>query len=261
MTDAVCSAVILGSGTSTGVPVIGCDCPVCRSGVPENNRTRCSLLLCCGDSRVLIDTATDLRQQALREDIRRIDAVLYTHTHADHVHGIDDLRIFNLRTRAAIPVYGSAETMATLAGNFSYVFTNKQDGAFRPLLQLTTIQGPFQLNGIEIIPLPLQHGAGEALGYRVGDLAYLTDCNGIPEATYEALHGVRTVIIDALRFQPHDTHFTIIEAIAAARRIGASRTVLTHLSHDVDYFAHGAQLPAGVELAYDGQRLPFVVPH
>lgn len=251
------TAVILGSGTSTGVPVIGCDCPVCRSDDPHNQRTRCSVLLVCDERRILIDTATDLRQQALRENIRRIDAVLYTHTHADHVHGIDDLRIFNLRTQTMIPIYGSPETLARLTKNFDYIFGGNDNGSFRPRLQLEEVTAPFVVHDIPLVPLRLRHGAGESLGYRLGDFAYLTDCNGIPDETAQALHGVDTLVIDALRFHPHDTHFTITEAIAAARWIGARRTVLTHLGHDVDYRKHGTELPSGFELAYDGQRLPF----
>lgn len=260
MTSATGTAIILGSGTSTGVPVIGCDCPVCRSGVPGNQRTRCSVLLDCAGTHILIDTATDLRFQALREDIRRIDAVLYTHTHADHVHGIDELRIFNLRTREPIPIYGSPTIIASLYRNFGYIFEENTDGGFRPQLRLAEVTGPFAVAGILVTPLPLRHGAGETLGYRMGDFAYLTDCNAVPEATLASLSGVTTLVIDALRFRAHDTHFTVDEAIAVSRRIGAPRTILTHLSHDIDFRHQREFLPDGVELAHDGQRIPFTYP-
>jgi phosphoribosyl 1,2-cyclic phosphate phosphodiesterase len=216
------------------------------------------VLLRCEGSNILIDTSTDLRFQALREDIRRIDAVLYTHTHADHVHGIDELRIFNLRTHKPIPIYGSPATLASLYRNFGYIFEANKNGGFRPQLQRIEVQAEFHVQGVPIVPLPLLHGRGESLGYRIGNFAYLTDCNGIPEATAEALEGIETLVIDALRFHPHDTHFTVTEAITAARRLGASRTILTHLSHDIDFRKHSEQLPTGVELAYDGQRIPFI---
>lgn len=253
------TCVILGSGTSTGVPMIGCDCPVCRSDEPRNRRTRCSALIACNGCHILIDTATDLRFQALRENLRRIDAVLYTHTHADHVHGIDDLRAFNLRNPEPIPLYASPASVTSLFQSFGYIFAPGEKAGFRPRLRLEAIAGPFAVGGVPIIPLSLRHGHEEAFGYRFGDLAYLTDCSAIPEATVAALAGIDTLVIDALRFSPHETHFTIPEAIAVAQRLGARKTVLTHLSHDVDASRHGAALPAGIELAYDGQSLPFTL--
>lgn len=255
------TAVILGSGTSTGVPVIGCDCPVCRSGDPRNQRTRCSVLLIWDERRVLIDTSTDLRLQALRENLRRLDGVLFTHTHADHVHGIDELRVFNLRQSEPIPLYGSPQTVDSLRRNFSYIFAASEGTGFRPRLSLTEIEDftPFQLCDLPITPLPLQHGKGESTGYRVGDFAYLTDCNGVPAATVEALGGVATLVIDALRFRPHETHFTVSGAIEIARAVRPRRTILTHLGHDVDFLRHGGELPAGIEFAYDGQQVPFTV--
>lgn len=249
--------VILGSGTSTGVPIIGCDCAVCSSAEPRNRRSRCSALIRCGEANILIDTATDLRYQALREKIRRIDAVLYTHSHADHVHGIDELRVFNLRSDGPIPIYGSAATLDGLRCNFGYIFEKPDKSGFRPKIELRPVDAPFAAAGVAFTPLILQHGDGVALGYRCGDLAYLTDCNGIPDATWKLLENLDTLIIDALRFKPHETHFTIAEAVTVAGRIGARRTVLTHLSHDIDYPLHNPRLPAGIEFAYDGQILPF----
>jgi len=253
------SLLILGSGTSTGVPMIGCHCPVCRSDDPRNQRSRCSALIRCGGEHILIDTATDLRFQALREGLQQIDAVLYTHTHADHVHGIDDLRSFNRRDQQPIPLYGSPECVATLQRNFTYIFMPEDNSSFRPRLRLETINGPFSIGRVPIIPLAIGHGDDQVLGYRFGNLAYLTDCNRIPAATRAALAGVKTLVIDALRFSPHPTHFSIPEVIAFVQGFGIDRTILTHLSHDVDARQHGAALPAGIEFAYDGQVLPLVL--
>lgn len=260
MSPASLTLTILGSGTSTGVPVLGCHCAVCRSTTPENRRTRCSALLRWAGRSVLIDTATDFRQQALREGLERIDAVLFSHTHADHVHGIDDLRTFTLKGEA-IPVYGSAEAIATIQRVFSYIFTDDVEPGFRPRLLLNVVAAPFRLFDREVVPIPLQHGPGMTFGYRVGNLAYLTDCSEVPEASLPLLAGVELLVIDALRFTAHASHFNVAGAIAAARRIGARRTLLTHLSHEIDHPRHAAGLPEGVEFAYDGQTitLPFPV--
>lgn len=260
MSSADGSLLILGSGTSTGVPMIGCHCPVCSSDHPHNQRSRCSALIRCHGQHILIDTAPDLRFQALREGLQQIDAVLYTHAHADHVHGIDDLRSFNRCNQQPIPLYGSPECVATLQRSFPYTFLPADDSGFRPRLRLVTINGPFLIGSVPIIPLPIEHGADLVLGYRIGDLAYLTDCSRVPAATRAALAGIKTLVIDGLRFAPHPTHFTIPEAIAFARGCGIERTILTHLTHDVDARQHGDSLPAGVELAYDGQILPFALP-
>jgi phosphoribosyl 1,2-cyclic phosphate phosphodiesterase len=259
MTTVSGSLLILGSGTSTGVPMIGCSCPVCSSTDPRNQRSRCSALIRCQGSHILIDTATDLRFQALREGLQQIDAVLYTHMHADHVHGIDDLRAFNRRHQQPIPLYASPESVRTLRRSFRYIFMPGDDAGFRPRLRLETINGPFTIGSVPIIPLPIEHGAEKALGYRIGNLAYLTDCNGVPAATIAALAGIDILVIDGLRFTPHSTHFTIPEAIAFAQGLGIKRTLLTHLSHDVDARQHGATLPHGIELTYDGQVIPFTL--
>ena len=249
---------LLGTGTSTGVPVIGCHCAVCSSGDPRNRRSRCSALLEWDGRTLLIDTATDLRQQALTFGVERVDAVLYTHTHADHVHGIDDLRPYCLRRGGAIPIYGSAETIAVIRGNFGYIFDEEQEPGYRPQLTTRVIgTAPFEIAGASIVPIPLQHGRGSALGYRFGDCAYLTDCNALPPGSLELLAGLETLVIDALRFRPHATHFNIAQALEVAARLAPRRTLLTHLSHDVDHVRHAAGLPAGAELAYDGLSFPF----
>jgi phosphoribosyl 1,2-cyclic phosphate phosphodiesterase len=245
---------LLGSGTSTGIPVVGCTCPVCRSEHPFNQRTRCSALINYQNYNILIDTATDLRQQALREDIRHIDAVFYTHCHADHLHGIDDLRGFNQRSRCPIPLYGSAQTLKRIETNFSYIFDPGEPVGYIPNLELHPITHAVELFGLRIIPIPLGHGSMPVYGYRCGDFAYLTDCNHIPPASLELLADLDILILDGLRFTPHRTHFNIPQAISIARRIGARLTLLTHLSHEIDHPVHDRELPAGISLAYDGQK-------
>jgi phosphoribosyl 1,2-cyclic phosphate phosphodiesterase len=248
------TVTILGSGTSTGVPIPGCSCAVCTSGTPQNQRTRCSVLVSFGEYNILIDTATDFRQQALRENIRRIDAVLYTHTHADHVNGIDDLRPFNLASGRAIPIYACGEDLDSLRSTFSYIFSENSEPGYRPRLEPRVVSGVFSLFGLCIVPLPLVHGPGRSLGYRIGPFAYLADCSAVPESTFDLLHDVELLIVDALRFRPHQSHLNIPQALKVAGRIGARRTVLTHLSHDVDHRVHSPMLPPVTELAFDGQR-------
>jgi phosphoribosyl 1,2-cyclic phosphate phosphodiesterase len=246
---------ILGSGTSTGIPVIGCSCAVCLSSDQRNRRTRCSALLSYRGCNILIDTATDFRQQMLRENICHIDAVLYTHIHADHLHGIDDLRVFSFRGQPAIPLYGAASTLEQIRHNFAYIFDPTAEPGYIPQLQTCPVTDSFPICGLTLIPIPLQHGPLEVFGYRVGPLAYLTDCNGIPEASAKLLEGVEFLIIDGLRIKPHPTHFNFQQAVAMAQKIGAKKTWLTHLSHEIDHQKHENELPPGIGLAFDGQRL------
>ena len=250
---------VLGSGTSTGIPVVGCRCPVCLSAHPCNCRTRCSALLSFGKYNILIDTSTDLRQQALREDIRHIDAVFFTHCHADHLHGIDDLRSFNLHSGKPIPIYGNEQTMARIRNSFSYIFDDSESSGYIPRLTLHPLSDPVYVFGLEIIPVPLVHGRIETFGYRCGPLAYLTDCNEIPKSSLQLLENLELLILDGLRFTPHRTHFNVPQAIEAARAIGARQTLLTHLSHEVDHPVHDPQLPEGINFAYDGQSCSFQV--
>ena len=251
---------VLGSGTSTGVPVLGCHCAVCSSSDPRNNRTRCSVLLEWSGRKVLIDTATDFRQQALREGIEQIDSVLFTHAHADHVHGIDDLHTFTLRTGNAIPAYADRGVLDRLKGLFSYIFSESDAPGYRPRLQVNEVVGPFDLFGQTVVPIPLLHGPGESLGYRVGNLAYIVDCSALPESSWRLLQGVEVLVIDALRFREHESHFSISEAIEVAKKLRVPRTLLTHLTHDIDYPRHTTGLPDGVEFAYDGQTLTLPLP-
>jgi phosphoribosyl 1,2-cyclic phosphate phosphodiesterase len=242
---------ILGSGTSTGVPMVGCNCKVCSSDDPRDKRTRASLLVQYNGRNILIDASTDLRSQALREVIQRVDAVLFTHSHADHVNGIDDLRGFHFLHKEIIPCFGSRATFDTLLNGFSYIFHEHEGSGYTPILKPVEVSDPFDLFGVTVIPVQLRHGRTEALGFRIGNFAYLTDCNSIPESSLELLEGLDLLIIDGLRWNPHPFHFNIEEAIAATTPLKPMRTILTHLSHDV-LFADGVRLPPGYEFACDG---------
>ncbi|HEX5760241.1 MAG TPA: MBL fold metallo-hydrolase [Thermoanaerobaculia bacterium] len=246
---------MLGSGTSTGVPVIGCTCSVCTSKNPRNRRWRTGLRLELERGVALVDTPPDFREQALRFGVHRVDAVLFTHAHADHVFGLDDLRIFNFRQRTAIRCYASASTLGMLRRYFAYAFEDGQEGGGKPVLELVEVREPFEVLGRRIVPVPVWHGDLEVYGYRIGDFAYVTDCSRIPEESFALLAGVRVLILGALRYRPHTTHFSVEEALAAAARIGAERTYLTHLAHDVDHDAPEVPLPPGAGFGYDGLTL------
>jgi phosphoribosyl 1,2-cyclic phosphate phosphodiesterase len=245
---------VLGSGTSTGVPMVGCSCAVCRSDDPRDRRSRCSILIQHDGRHILVDTSTDLRHQALRENIPRIDAVLYTHCHADHVNGIDDLRGFNFIHRQLIPCYGDPATMAAITRIFSYIFTGEEAGGYRPLLEPHPVSAPFDLFGLTVVPVPLEHGSGVSTGYRLGPFAYLTDCSAIPASSLPLLRGVDTLLLDALRHTPHPNHFTVAQALEVVDLIAPRRAVLTHLTHEIRH-RDGEGLPAGVEFAWDGMVL------
>jgi len=255
---------VLGSGTSHGVPFIGCRCAVCLSTDPRDQRTRPSILIDIGardgDSAVrtavryvLVDTSTDLRQQALQRRVDRVDAILFTHSHADHICGLDDIRRFNEMQRSTMPCFGSAETLSDLRRIFSYIFMPVQQGGGVPKIELFPLGGAFSLGGVEIVPVPVMHGRLPVLGFRLGSFAYLTDCNAIPDPSWRLLEGVKTVILDALRHRPHSTHFSVSEAVDVVSKLGAERAYFTHISHDLGHAETCARLPAGVELAYDGQ--------
>jgi phosphoribosyl 1,2-cyclic phosphate phosphodiesterase len=243
---------MLGSGTSSGVPVIGCDCAVCTSDNVKNRRFRAGLKIESGDRVILIDTPTDLRQQALRFGIPRVDAILFTHAHADHIFGLDDVRIFNFRQRGPIPCYGSATTLDALRRTFAYVFESGERGGGKPQLDLEEIVGPRDLCGGTVVPVPVRHGSLAVNGYRLGGFAYVTDCNHIPEESFALLSGLEVLVLGALRYHDHPTHFTIQQAIEVAGRIGAGRTYLTHLAHEVDHDNPRVALPPSVAFGYDG---------
>ena len=261
---------VLGSGTSGGVPAIGCDCAVCRSDDPRDRRTRPSILIELPDANaaerrlsssavasavrvVLVDTSTDLRTQALANDVRRVDAILFTHGHADHVLGLDEVRRYNQMQHSAIGCYGAPDTMASLRRMFSYIFEpSGQVGGGVPRLTLFNIFGRFSLGSIEIVPIRIFHGQLPVLGFRVGGFAYLTDCNRIPDESWSLLEGVGVLVLDALRERPHSTHFSVPEALAVVSRLKPERTYFTHICHELPHAATNRRLPSGVELAYDG---------
>lgn len=245
----------LGTGTSMGVPVPTCVCAVCRSDDPRDHRLRPSVLLEWNGASVLIDTSTDLRTQALRHGIQRVDAVLYTHGHADHILGLDDLRLYNWRQGRPVPVYGSAHTLAALQRTFWYVFDREVSESTRPEIELHPVDSAFPLHRRRVEPIPVLHGRLAILGYRVGRFAYLTDVSELPAASHELLGGLEVLVLNALRTRPHPTHFNLERALEHAVRIGAGRTYLTHMSHEVHHATVAAQLPPGVDLAYDGLSL------
>lgn len=244
----------LGTGTSTGVPVIGCDCEVCHSSDRRDRRWRPSVQIKLEDGlSVLIDASPDLRAQALEFSLDRVDCILLTHSHADHVLGLDDVRIYNFRQGAEITCYGNSRTLTDVRRMFSYVFDPKTpQGGGLPQLSLCPVNGPFSLNGSRVVPVPLRHGALPIFGYRIGAFAYLTDCNEIPEASWPLLGDLDVLVLDALRRRPHSTHFNIDQAVQAAQKIRAKNTYFTHMTHDVSHAETCSLLPSGISLAYDG---------
>lgn len=249
----------LGSGTSTGVPVIGCECRVCTSSNPKNTRLRQSVKIDAGGKTFLIDTTPDLRTQLLRYPTPRLDFILFTHAHADHMMGLDDIRPFNFRQQRAITAFANAPTIEGIRRAFGYIWDkNSQEGGGKPQLELREVNGTFDYQGIRISPVPVRHGDWTVLGYRIGPFAYITDTNGIPDSSLSLLQGVDTIAIDGLRTGPvHSTHFIISEAIEATRPLQPRMTYLIHLSHDVDHDRVESTLPADVRLAYDGLVLEF----
>lgn len=244
---------LLGTGTSHGVPSIGCDCDVCRSTDPRDKRLRPSILIETDGLNVLVDTSTDLRAQALTHNLRRVDAILFTHSHADHVLGLDEVRRFNHMQRTAIPCYADEETLDALRVMFSYIFRAPLGyGGSIPQLRPGRILGPFMIGRTEFVPVPLFHGPRLILGFRAGPFAYLTDCNRIPDESWPLLDGVKVLVLDALRERPHSTHFSLSEALEVVARLAPDRAYFTHICHDLPHAATCARLPRGVELGYDG---------
>ena len=241
--------------------MIGCGCAVCLSTNPRDARLRPSILVEVERGpRVLVDTTPDLRQQALRHGVSEVDGVIYTHAHADHILGLDDLRRFNLERGGPVPCYATAETWETIRHVFSYAFDGlPRLGGGVPRIAIHEITGPVVVGGLTVRPVPLLHGRMPVLGLRFGNFAYLTDCNQIPDASWALLEDLDTLVLDALRDKPHTTHFTLDEAIAAARRIGARQTYFTHMTHELGYETTNARLPGGIALAYDGQTIDIRV--
>lgn len=245
----------LGTGTSVGVPAIGCRCSVCASTDPRNNRTRTSALLEHDGTRVIIDASIDLRQQVLRVGCDTLDAVLVTHGHADHVFGLDDVRMFNFRQQRPMPIYGNRKTLSDLQRTFWYVFGPRDDPSSRPQLTLHPVDARFRVGDLEILPFTVLHGEMPILGYRVGRFAYITDGKRIPEATLPLLADLDLLVINALRRTPHPTHFTLDEACATIRTVAPRRALLTHLSHEFDHASLSRELPDGIDPAHDGLTL------
>lgn len=253
--------ILLGTGTSVGVPSLGCGCPVCTSDDPRDRRTRCAVAVGLPEGVLLIDTPPDLRQQLLREQIGIVHAVLFTHDHADHLFGLDDLRLFPFYLGHAVPIYCQEGVERRIRHVFDYAFTSLEPthpGAV-PQLEFHTIDTqPLTVLGQPIVPIRLRHGPRfEVLGFRIGGIAYCTDTNEIPAESWPRLEGLDVLILDALRQRPHPTHFSLKEAIEIAHRIGARRTYFTHISHELPYVQTNEQLPAGMQLAYDGLRIPL----
>jgi phosphoribosyl 1,2-cyclic phosphate phosphodiesterase len=252
--------IFLGSGTSSGVPVIGCQCAVCTSTDPRNKRTRPSVLIEMASGNVLIDTTPELRLQLLRERIKRVDALLVTHYHADHIFGLDDVRVLNLQLGGPLPVYAEQSTHAVLRRTFSYVFDrrfSKIPTGGIPRLDLRTVSArrPFTVLGQRCQPIRLLHGRFRVLGFRFGNLAYCTDVNQIPQRSMRLLHDLDVLVLDALRDRPHPTHFSLAESLDVVAQLRPKRCFLTHIAHELDHATTNARLPHGVELAYDGLRV------
>lgn len=251
----------LGTGTSHGIPVIGCPCGVCTSDDPQDRRLRSSILVEVGDQRLVVDTTPEFRLQALRAGVQALDAVLFTHAHADHIFGLDDVRIFNWRTKQPMPLYGSQATLETIRQRFIYAFEDGQEGGGRPKLLLLPVAEPFEVVGLQVTPLDVLHGDLTVTAYRFAAredgpaFAYVTDCNAIPQETLEALQGLDLLVLDALGKNRHPTHFSIEQAVETAQALGAKRTLFTHISHSLGHAETNGSLPPGMALAHDGQTV------
>lgn len=258
-TDIRGKLILLGTGTSVGVPAIGCGCDTCQSDHPRNKRTRSSAIFGLPEGNLLVDTSPDLHQQLIREKIGIVHSVIFTHEHSDHVMGFDDLRLFQFYLGHAVPIYCNEKVESRLRKAFDYAFSDHEtthQGAV-PAINMHQIDNdPIEILGSSIVPIPLKHGPHfDVLGFRVGNVAYCTDVSHIPEPSFALLEGVETLVLDALRPDPHPTHFNIEEAIEVAQRIGAKQTWLTHCSCKLNYEIVNPKLPNGIEVAYDGLQI------
>ena len=251
---------VLGSGTSMGVPTIGCDCAVCRSVDPRDRRTRPSVMITYNGRHVLIDTTPDFREQALREKITQLDAVLYTHTHADHILGIDDLRPLTYQHKPRkMPLYATPRNCEFLRNMFRYIFEAEYKFGGLPLVELRPIEGAVELFGARFEPLTVIHGETPILGFRFGSAAYLTDHSEVPAETLEKLRDLDILFLDALRYKPHPTHSSVEQSLKIVAEVKPKRTFFTHICHDLPHEATNAALPSGVQLAFDGMKLEFEI--
>ena len=252
------SLTLLGTGTSMGVPMIGCDCPVCTSTNPKNDRMRTGVAVRNGRHCFLIDTGPELRLQLVRDSISTVDAVIFTHAHADHIMGLDDLRIFGFKTKQPVPLYCEPETEQTIRGTFAYAFHEDAPNSLhsRPQLGFHTIgEDPFELCGLTIHPIRFIHGRLPILGFRINDVAFCTDVSEIPERSWPLLENLDVLILGAIRNKPHPTHFNVEQALEVIQRTRPRRAYLTHISHYLEHEATNRRLPENVELAYDGLTL------
>lgn len=253
---------VLGSGTSVGVPTIGCRCDVCQSKDPRDNRLRPSVLLQYDAKTVLVDTTPDFRQQALRFGIERLDAILYTHSHADHILGLDDLRPLSFRQKGPIPIYASEDTLEGIRSMFHYVFSGKPTESSVPRIEIRNLDGqPFDLFDVRCIPIELRHGRGRSFGFRFGKLAYLTDHSEVPEEAMPLLDDLDVLFLDALRHKPHPTHSTVEQSLRYVERLKPRRAFFTHICHDLPHERTEQMLPPHVRLAYDGLQLEVELPN
>jgi phosphoribosyl 1,2-cyclic phosphate phosphodiesterase len=254
-------AIFLGTGTSAGVPIIGCCCPVCMSADPRNRRLRTSLYLEAAGKHILVDTPPDFREQALTHRLPRVDAVCFTHAHADHIFGFDDIRRFNTIQDEIIPTYGSADTLANLQRVFNYISTERVPGFYRPRITFHLIEGPFDIGAVRIAPVEVMHGHAAILGFRFDadgrSLGYVPDCSAMSDAAVAAFQGVDVMVLDALRLKPHLTHLTLDDCVALLKRIGATRSYTIHMCHDLDHARTQAVLPEGCFVSYDGLTLAW----
>jgi phosphoribosyl 1,2-cyclic phosphate phosphodiesterase len=248
---------VLGSGTSMGVPTIGCDCAVCHSNDPHDRRTRPSIMVEYDGRLVLIDTTPDFREQAIREHIQHVDAVLYTHTHADHILGIDDLRPLSFHRPGKIPLYARSEAAEFLRNMFRYIFDADYKFGGIARVELKNIDGPIELFGAKFEPIPIIHGESEILGFRFGSAAYLTDFSDVLDSSMKLLHGLDILFLDALRHKPHPTHSTVENSLRIVNELQPKRAFFTHICHDLPHEETNASLPPNVRLSYDGMKLEF----
>ena len=247
---------ILGAGSSAGTPVVGCNCKTCLSTNPRNIRTRCSSLITLENGKnILIDTSPDLREQSLRESITSVDAVLFTHAHADHCHGIDDLRAFCQINKIQIPLYGNHDVIEQLIHKFKYAMIEPKNFWEIPVLKPNVIKVPFKIFNETITPIPVKHGNNDIYGYRIGNLGYITDASEISENSMQLLEGIDVLLLDCLRMEPHFTHLSFSESIEISKKINAKETYLIHMTHSLEYDSLKKILPEGVYVGYDGLKL------
>ena len=256
MTALPLKITVLGSGTSVGVPTIGCHCSVCTSADPRDNRLRPSILVTYEGRNVLIDTTPDFRTQALRAGIDRLDAVIFTHAHADHIMGLDDVRPFNFRQRDRIPIFATPDTMAAVQRCFPYIFDGRDRPSNIPQLDARLIHGErFDVFGLDFLPIPILHGSQTIHGFRFGAAAYLTDHSDIPERSLEQLRSLDVLFLDALRYKPHPTHSTVDHSIKTVEKLQPRRAFFTHICHDLGHQRAESLLPPHIRLAYDGLEI------